>query len=62
MRLGSYASLQSDTDLSNPTFQKMKGEVQSVAVNLGAKLAFMESEVLALGSAKLEAFVAKERA
>ncbi len=56
-KLSTYASFQSDTDLANPTFQKMKGEVQSLAVNLGAKLAFMESDVLALGSEKFAGFI-----
>lgn len=59
-KLSNYASFQSDTDMSNPVFQTMKGEVQSLAVNLGAKLAFMESDVLALGSEKFAGFIKVE--
>ena len=56
-RLSHYASLQADMDLGDPGYQAMKGEIQSFLVDLGARLAFMDSDLLALGEAKVEAFI-----
>jgi oligoendopeptidase F len=56
-RLAHYASLQADMDLGDPRCQAMKGEIQSFLVELGAKLSFMDSDLLALGEAKVEAFI-----
>jgi oligoendopeptidase F len=59
-RLAHYASLQGDMDLGETSYQAMKGEVHSFMVDLGARLAFMEPELLALGEGEVERFVAGE--
>jgi oligoendopeptidase F len=59
-RLAHYASLQGDMDLGDTRYQAMKGEVQSFMVELGARLAFMEPDLLALGETEVERFVAGE--
>jgi len=60
MKLFVYASLQSDMDMANPQFQKMKGEMQYLFVGIQSKLSFVESDILTLGEAKLEAYAAEE--
>jgi oligoendopeptidase F len=59
-KLGHYASLQGDMDLGDNRYQEMKGEIQSLQVNLGAKLAFMEADLLALGLERVEAYLVAE--
>jgi oligoendopeptidase F len=59
-RLAQYASQQGDMDLGDSRYQKMKGEIQSVTVNLGAKLAFMDADLLKLGEEKVEAYIKAE--
>jgi oligoendopeptidase F len=56
----SYASLQSDENLADSKFQKMKGEVQTFFVNFSSKIAFVESDVLKLGPEKLQAHLQAE--
>jgi len=58
--LHDYASRLSDTDMGSSEFQKLKGEVQAVAVGFGASLSFMESDVLKLGDAKVKAYLKAE--
>ena len=60
LRLDTYAALQSDMDLSDSHFQAMKGETQDLQVTLGSRLTFMEPEVLALGPAKVAAYLKAE--
>ena len=59
-RLAHYASLQGDMDLGDTRYQAMKGEVQSFMVGLGAKLAFMDPQLLELGEAKVESYLQAE--
>lgn len=59
-KLRAYAGFQADADLGDSRFQKLKGEIQSVLVNLGARLAFMDSDLLKLGEARLEAYLKAE--
>lgn len=59
-RVGAYASFQSDMDLADPVYQKLKGEAATFAVGLGAKLSFMESDLLKLGAEQVEAYVKAE--
>jgi oligoendopeptidase F len=59
-KLSHYASLQADMDLGDTLYQTMKGEVQSVLVDLDAQLAFLEPGLLELGEAKVEAYVDAE--
>lgn len=55
-----YASLQGDMDLADARYQKMKGEIQAVLVDLDARLAFMAPDLLAMGEAKVERFLKAE--
>ena len=59
-RLGAYASVQSDMDMSDSKLQSMKGEAQDLGVTLGARLTFMDPDLLALGRAKVDAYVQAE--
>jgi oligoendopeptidase F len=59
-RLNAYASLQSDLDLADSRAQAMKGQAQDLAVTLGARLTFLEPEVLALGQAQVDAYLKAE--
>jgi len=45
-RLFSYASNSANMDLSDPVFQMMKGELQSIYVQIGTKFAFMREDIL----------------
>jgi len=59
-RLYAYASLQSDLDMADGTFQSMKGEANDLAVTFDARLAFLDADLLALGGGKVAAYVAAE--
>jgi len=59
-RLYAYSSHQGNTDLSDTKFQKMEGELQSIFVNFGAKLAFINPDILALGKEKFESYLKEE--
>jgi oligoendopeptidase F len=56
-RLFQYAALQSDVDMSNSKYQIMKGELQSMFVNLGVELAFMEADLLKVKDETLAAYL-----
>lgn len=55
-----YASHQSNTDISNTTFQAMKGELQSLFVQFNTKLSFFNTDVLNLGLDKFREYLKKE--
>lgn len=59
-RLFSYASLQSDADMSNSKYQVMKGELQSMFVGIGVKLAFINEDLLKLKDETLAAYFKEE--
>lgn len=59
-RLYAYASHQSNTDMANTRFQAMLGEIRTGFVQLGAKLAFMRPDILALGGERFAAFLQAE--
>ncbi len=59
-RLFSYASFQSDADMSNSKYQVMKGELQSMFVQLGVKVAFMNEDLLKLKDETLAAYFKEE--
>jgi oligoendopeptidase F len=59
-RLMSYASHQHDIDMGNTRFQAMSGEVRTMFVQMGAKLSFLEPDVLALGAEKFAAYLKAE--
>jgi oligoendopeptidase F len=60
-RLHSYTARLSDTDMGNSHFQELGGEVQSLLVGFGAQVAFVESDVLKLGRAKVAAHLRAEK-
>jgi len=55
-----YASLQSDMDMGESKFQVMKGELQSIFVDLGVKLAFMEEDLLTVSDETFAAYFKAE--
>lgn len=59
-RLMVYAQLQSDANLADPLFQKMKGEMQFLFVNFAAKVSFVNPDILKLGKAKIDEYLARE--
>jgi len=61
-RLYLYGSLQSDTEMSVSRFQVMKGEIQSLSVEVSARLASLESDIIALGGERFTAYLQEEPA
>jgi oligoendopeptidase F len=59
-RLYSYASNQSNMDVGNTQFIGMKGELQSLFVQYGSKLAFVQPDLLKLGDAKFKEYLKTE--
>ncbi len=59
-KLGAYANLQGDTDMGNPVFQQMKGQLQMMFVQMGTKLAFMNNDILKLGKEKFAEYLKAE--
>jgi oligoendopeptidase F len=59
-RLFQYAAYQSDVDMSNSKYQVMKGELQSIFVQVGVKLAFMNEDLLKLKDETLAAYFKEE--
>lgn len=60
IRLFSFASHQSNADLGNPTFQQMKGETRTIFIKLRSKTAFINDDILKLGKAKFDEYLAAE--
>ena len=59
-KLYQYSSLNSDEDMSDPTFQQMKGQMRNLFVQYSAKLSFIDTDVLNLGKEKFELYLQKE--
>ena len=59
-RLHAYAQLNNDMDLGNPDSTRMRGAVQTLAVDFGSKSTFLGPDVLALGAEKVEGFLKAE--
>ncbi len=59
-RLFAYASHQYDVDMGNQLFQSMRGELQTIFVQLNSRLAFFNADVLALGAEKFAAYLKNE--
>jgi oligoendopeptidase F len=55
-----YASMMSDQDTRASQYQAMRQEMQQLYSRFGAEAAFFEPEVLSIGRAKIEQFVAAE--
>jgi oligoendopeptidase F len=59
-RLTSYASHQSNIDMGNTLYQGLEGDIRSILVQLNAKLAFLQPDVLALGAEKFAVYLKAE--
>ena len=59
-RLFAYAGHQYDVEMGNQLFQSMRGELQTIFVQLNARLAFFNADVLALGAEKFAAYLKSE--
>jgi oligoendopeptidase F len=59
-KLQTYASLQNDTDLSNPVYQQMRGETQDISVRYRTIISFIEPDILKLGEESFTQFLKKE--
>jgi oligoendopeptidase F len=60
IKLYYYANLQSDMDMGNAKFQKMKGEMRNLFVQFGAKTSFRRSDLLKLGKEKFQRCLVEE--
>ncbi|MCX6249265.1 MAG: oligoendopeptidase F [Bacteroidetes bacterium] len=60
IKLYSYASHQSNVDLANNQYKAMTGDLQSLFVEYGAKLAFFNPDVIALGDEKFHRYLKQE--
>ena len=59
-RLFAYAGHQYDVDMGDSLFQSMRGELQTIFVQLNSRLAFFNADVLALGAEKFAAYLKNE--
>lgn len=62
VRVFTYASLKSSADGSDPDNQRDSARVSSAGASIGAKLSFVQSELLALPEGKIEQFLDEENA
>jgi len=62
MRLSTYAYLRNAQDGTNPEYQAAMARVTALSARLGASLAFVDSETLALPDGMLEGFLANDGA
>ena len=60
LRLYSYASMRSDEDTRDSATQGMQQEMQDLYARFGAEASFVEPEVLRIGAATVEQFLATE--
>ncbi len=56
-----YTSLIYDTNMEDSTAQSLKGQAENLLVQLGTKTSFIQSDILALGEAKIKEFFALEK-
>ncbi len=59
-KVSAYASLNSSSDGTNPTYQMMAGRAMSVASRMAADTSFVQSEALALPDGTLERYLQEE--
>jgi oligoendopeptidase F len=59
-RLMSYASNQSNMELSNNLYRKMQGELQSIFTDYSARLAFVNDDILKMNSKVLQGYFVGE--
>lgn len=55
-----YSNLLADTDMGNSKFQAMKGEMQTIDVNLGSMLTFIDPDILKVGKQKIQEYLAAD--
>ncbi|MFS0671950.1 oligoendopeptidase F [Ornithinibacillus sp. 179-J 7C1 HS] len=60
VRVFTYASLKSSADGSDPDNQRDSARISSTGATIGAKLSFVQSELLALPAGKIEQFLNEE--
>ncbi|WP_163971317.1 oligoendopeptidase F [Oceanobacillus halotolerans] len=60
IRVSTYANLRSSADGSDPKNQADSAKVAAALAQIGAKLSFIESELLALPKEKIEGFIKEE--
>ena len=60
LRVGTYAFLRFSEDGSNPANQAMMGRVSSVEAQMGAAIAFIQPEILALPDGTVERYLEDE--
>jgi len=61
-RLFAYASLLCDGQMSNPSYQGMRGEMLTIATQFGAKISFVNPDILALGAQRFAEYLKAEPA
>jgi oligoendopeptidase F len=59
-RLYAYAGNLSNMELSNPIFQMMKGELQSIYVKVGTKLSFLREDILKMDDKVVQEYFKKQ--
>lgn len=59
-RLYVYTTLQVDTDMGNSRLQAMKGDINTIDVDLEGKLTFIDPDILALGEEKIKRYLEEE--
>lgn len=59
-RLYAYAGHQNNSDLSNPLYQSMVGDLQTMYVGYSSKLSFFDPNVLKLGEEKFSEYLSSE--
>ncbi|SES70180.1 oligopeptidase F. Metallo peptidase. MEROPS family M03B [Oceanobacillus limi] len=60
VRVGTYASLRSSADGSDPNNQRDSAKVSSAMASIGAKLSFVQSELLTLSEEQVDQFLSEE--
>lgn len=60
IRVATYASLKTNADGSDPANQRDAAKVSSALANIGAKLTFIESEILTLAPETIDLFVQEQ--
>jgi oligoendopeptidase F len=61
VRVGTYASLKSSADGSDPENQRDAAKVSSAMASISAKLSFVKSELLTLSDGQIEQFLEEEK-
>ena len=59
-RLSAYASMASDQDTRQPKYLEMVQAMGQIGSTFGARVAYIEPELLEMGKAKIESFLVKE--